>query len=87
MRSKIGHLLHKSGHFDSDMHTTVHVSKCMCLWSILTLLSKTSNFQVAYVDSKHATTYALELLSTMIPQGVSKMQAFKVFAAPKSGKS
>ena len=23
MRSKIGHLLHKSGHFDSDMHTTV----------------------------------------------------------------
>ena len=26
MRSKIGHLLHKSGHFDSDMHTTVPVS-------------------------------------------------------------
>ena len=23
MRSKIGHLLHKSGHFDSDMHATV----------------------------------------------------------------
>ena len=23
MRSKIGHLLHKSGHFDSDLHTTV----------------------------------------------------------------
>ena len=24
MRSKIGHLLNKSGHFDSDMHTTVY---------------------------------------------------------------
>ena len=23
MRSKTGHLLHKSGYFDSDMHTTV----------------------------------------------------------------
>ena len=29
-RSKIGHLLHKSGHCDSDMHTTV-ILKCASL--------------------------------------------------------
>ena len=38
-RSKIGQLLHKSGHFDSDMHTTVYGNKFVCSYSLAVFAS------------------------------------------------